>query len=71
MGRTTTYECNGGKASDGGADTTATKTITVRVLNLDEPGTVTLSTEQPKDGVEITATLTDPDGMADGTVNKH
>ena len=50
------------RASDGGADTTATRTVTVTVLNLDEPGTVTLSAVQPKQGVEITATLDDPDG---------
>ena len=50
------------QASDGGQSTTAQKPITVTVLNVDEPGTVTLSTVQPKDGVAVTATLTDPDG---------
>ena len=55
------------RASDrGGAGNTATKDVTIRVLNVDEPGTVELSTEQPKDGVEITATLTDPDGGVTG-----
>ena len=59
------------RASDGGAMTTAARTITVMVVNVDEPGTVMLSTEQPKDGVAVTATLADPDGaesQSDGTV---
>ena len=61
-GANNTYEVTV-QASDGGQATTAEKEIRVEVLNLDEPGTVTLSTEQPKDAVEITATLTDPDGI--------
>ena len=32
------------------------------MTNVEEPGTVTLSTLQPQVGVTITATLTDPDG---------
>ena len=66
-GSTNTYAVTV-KASDGGADTTATKDFEIRVLNVEEPGTVTLSTEQPKDGVEITATLTDPDGTVTDTL---
>ena len=54
------------RASDGGQATTAEKPITVTVLNLDEPGTVMLSTVQPKDGVAVTATLSDPDGTVTG-----
>ena len=50
------------QASDGSQARTATEEVTIRVLNVDEPGTVTLSTVQPKDGVAVTATLTDPDG---------
>ena len=42
------------------------KTVTVMVTNVDEPGTVTLSTLQPQVGVELTATLVDSD-MVDGT----
>ena len=49
------------QASDGGDDTTAIKELTVEVTNVEEPGTVMLSTLQPQVGVAITATLTDPD----------
>ena len=49
------------RASDGGAETTADKAVTVDVTNVEEPGTVMLSTLQPQVGVAITATLTDPD----------
>ena len=37
-------------------------TVTIAVTNLDEAGTVTLSTEEPTVGAELTATLNDPDG---------
>ena len=43
--------------------TTATEEVTIEVTNVDEDGTVTLSTLQPQVGVEITATLTDPDNI--------
>ena len=36
--------------------------MTVTVTNVEETGTVTLSSVQPRIGVPITATLTDPDG---------
>ena len=51
------------KASDGGDDTTAMEELTIEVTNVEEPGTVMLSTLQPQVGVEITATLTDPDNI--------
>ena len=51
------------RASDGGDNTTAQKAVTVDVTNVDEDGTVTLSTLQPQVGREITATLADPDGI--------
>ena len=51
------------QASDGGADTTATEDVTIEVTNVDEPGKVTLSTLQPQVGVDITATLDDPDNV--------
>ena len=38
-----------------------TKDLTIRVINMDEDGEVTLSTIQPGVGQAITATLTDPD----------
>ena len=49
------------QASDGGDDTTAMEELTIEVTNVEEPGTVMLSTLQPQVGVAITATLTDPD----------
>ena len=49
------------QASDGGENTTATEELTIEVTNVEEPGTVTLSTLQPQVGVAITATLDDPD----------
>ena len=44
------------QASDGGA-TPAMEEVTIEVTNVDEPGTVTLSTLQPQVDREITATL--------------
>ena len=41
---------------------TAAADLTVNVLNVDEPGTVTLSTDSPRAGETITAALDDPDG---------
>ena len=35
--------------------------VTVTVLNVDEPGTVTLSSQQPEEGVRVIAELADPD----------
>ena len=50
------------QASDGGAaPTTAMQAVTIDVTNVEEPGTVTLSTLQPQLGAQITVTLTDPD----------
>ena len=40
--------------------------VMVMVTNVDEDGTVTLSSTQPVVGTEITATLNDPDGMLSG-----
>ena len=56
------------KASDGGDDTTAREELTIEVTNVEEPGTVTLSTLQPQVGEAITATLTDPDTIEDDDV---
>ena len=39
-----------------------TATVTINVVNVDEAGTVTLSSPEPVIGVAVTATLTDPDG---------
>ena len=53
-------------ASDG--TLTATVDVTVTVTNIDEAGTVTLSTNQPPARAEITAALTDPDEGVTGAV---
>ena len=54
------------QASDGGT-MTDTENVTVAVTNVDEPGTITLSSLQPQAGVDLTAALTDPDGTPSGT----
>ena len=48
-------------ASDSDEDT-AMLAVTVTVTNVDEAGTLTLSTLQPVDGIGLTTTLTDIDG---------
>jgi len=40
--------------------------VTVTVTNVDEDGTVTLSSMTPLVSTELTATLSDPDGMVSG-----
>ena len=53
------------EANDG--TNTAMKAVTINVTNVDEDGTVSLSTQQPRVGTAITATLTDADGDVTGT----
>jgi hypothetical protein len=43
-----------------------THDVTVTVINVDESGTVTLSSSSPSVGVEIAASLDDPDGRVTG-----
>ena len=43
---------------------TATQNVTVRVANVDEDGAVSLSPSRAALGVELTASLTDPDGRS-------
>ena len=50
----------------GGRARTATRTITVTVVNVDEMGTVTLSSTAPQVGAAIIASVTDPDGVVTG-----
>ena len=38
--------------------------VTVTVTNVDEPGGITLTSEQPLVGTALTATVTDPDGVS-------
>ena len=54
-------------ASDG-TDNSDAEDVAIQVTNVDEPGTVTLSTLQPQVEVELTATLSDSDVMVDGTL---
>ena len=53
-----------GKDADGNDDTTIddTITVTINVTNIEEPGEVTFSWEQPQVDTVLTATLEDPDG---------
>ncbi|WP_420443644.1 cadherin domain-containing protein [Candidatus Poriferisodalis sp.] len=48
------------EASDGNKK--ATQRLTVTVTNVDESGAASLSSSQPQDGAQLTATLSDPDG---------
>ena len=41
------------RASDGGEGTTATEEVTIEITNVEEPGTVMLSTLQPQVEVGI------------------
>ena len=50
-------------ASDGNPLIVARQDVTVDITNLEEAGTLTLSSEQPSIGVPFTATLADPDGV--------
>ena len=50
--------------SKGGTDTIA---VTIDVTDMEEDGTVTLSTYQPTARAQVTATLTDPDGVTGTT----
>ena len=47
-------------------DDSTSKFVTVTVVNLEEPGTVTLMPEVPAIGAEVMADLTDPDGDITG-----
>ena len=57
------------KASYGSGDEMVmdTQDVTVMVVDMDEPGMVTLSSMSPIVGIEIKATLSDPDNMMDTT----
>ena len=47
---------------------TAMRDVTITITNVDEDGTVTLSSEQPKVGIALTATLEDHDGVVADSV---
>ena len=50
-----------------GTATTASLSVAVTVSDMDEDGSLALSSLQPRPGVELTATVTDPDGVTPGT----
>ena len=52
-------------ATDSHGDAAET-TVTVNVVNVEEPGTVTLSHDELRAGAVVTAILTDPDGSVSG-----
>ena len=58
-----------GKATDHSQNDAVDATIilTISLLNVDEPGTVSLSSTEPEVDVSITATLIDPDGAVSDT----
>ena len=43
---------------------TATRDVVITVMNADDMGTITLSSVQPKVGIDLVATLADEDGVA-------
>ncbi|MCY3600147.1 MAG: cadherin domain-containing protein, partial [Gemmatimonadetes bacterium] len=57
------------EASDGELADTAS--VTIRVTDADDPGTVALSPEVARVGVELTATLTDEDGVRDAGMRRR
>ena len=50
------------------AGATDTISVTITVNNIEEPGTVTLSSQQPLIAIELTATLDDPDNVSGSAV---
>ena len=66
---TVTVSVRDGKDTGGNADTTVddTITVTITVTDVEEAGTLTLSSTQPQVGTALSATLEDPDGGVSGT----
>ena len=67
-----TVSVSDSKDSGGNADTATddTITVTITVTNVEETGTVDLSSVQPQVGTTLTTTLSDPDGDVTGTTWK-
>ena len=65
-----TIQVTDGKAADGTAETTATiddtHDVTITVTDADDPGSLTLSSQNPTVGSTLTATLDDQDGGVTG-----
>ena len=53
------------RATDGSSSSSRTMSVTVR--NIEEPGKVTLSQLEPQEGIAVTARLSDPDGDISAT----
>ena len=53
--------------SSGSATAASALSVTVTVTDADEDGAVSLSTKRPRTGVAVTAALSDPDGVVDGS----
>ena len=53
--------------SSGSAIADSALSVTVTVTDADEDGTISLSTKRPRKGVELTAALSDPDAVVDGS----
>ena len=49
----------------------AEQMVTVKITNEEEPGMVELSALGPQAGIELTATLTDPDALTDAEITGH
>ncbi len=62
-----TIQVTDGKAADGSTETTATiddtHDVTITVTDADDPGVITFSADPPSAGTELTATLSDQDGV--------
>ena len=58
----TVVATDNGVDDDGKNKMTATRAVTIMVTNVEENGTVTLSSQQPQVGIPITASVDDPDG---------
>ena len=63
-GRNNVYEINV-IATDSTGKKSAPRNVTVIVIDVEEPGMVTLSSVQPKVAIELTASLKDSDGGVD------
>ena len=62
----TSYEVTLTATDDGTPAKSSTKTVAVEVTNVDEAGTVSLTSSSPRVGDRLTASLSDPDGYQSG-----
>ncbi len=64
-----TLQVSDGMDADENQDTSVddTITVTINLINIDEPGEINLSSARPEVGKSLTASLTDPDGSLTNT----